>query len=429
MAAKKGGNISSSKDLSEKHPVDRLELLKFLGLKRDHIVVELNCGKGEWTVPAAAIIGEKGAIHSFSLVGEDLEIIEDKISRWRINNIFTYSEGFPPIPLKGDIADFIIIIEDERGSPSPGLIKEINRLSKKHCRLCFICKSPESFDATSNKLLPYGYTIDKKTRPADNCYIFVAHNMETVVALKVRRIAEKLGKELLGLSEKAMRQAVFSERLAGVKPEVAAELLSFLSASASIKKSPYLEILESCLDIDLLKSVLGLEKMSRIYTIAREKSYDDLVRLLMNPAPRGKKHSKYDFVEGRDLMEISLGEKRSLAKGLSKDMLDRLLYDDDPLVIDNLLKNPRLTEHEILKTASRRPVKPDILKVVFESKKWISRYVIKRALVLNPCTPTGIALGLLHFMHQSDLKIIATSGTLHDDIRAGAKELLSKRDR
>ena len=410
-------------------PPDKHELLKFLGLKRGNVVAELNCGTGEWTIPAAALVGDKGEIHAFAKSEKDLEVIEEKISRWHVDNISIYLEDVPPISLNEDIVDFIIFTEGEKGPPSPALITEIIRISKKDGRLCFIAKSHESFDAMSTMLLKCRYVIEKKTRPSGNCYIFAALPQETILSSKVERVAEKLGEELLGLSENEMRRAVFSERLCKVKPEVAADLLSFIYEKASIKKTPYLEILESCLDIDRLRDVLGLEKMSRIYTIAREKGYEGLVRLLMNPRPKGKRHSKYDFVEGRDLLDITLGEKRSLAKGLSKDTLDRLLYDEDPVVINNLLKNPRLTEAEILKVASRRPVKQEILKVVFESEKWISRYVVKRALVLNPCTSTGIALGLLHFMHQSDLKIISSSGTLHDEIRAGAKDLLAREPR
>lgn len=406
---------------------DKHETLKFLGLKREHVVVELSCGSGEWTIPAAAIVGDNGEMHSFARSEKELQSIEEKISSWRISNISTYLAGIYSISLNDDMADFIIISEGEEGPPPSELITEIIRISKKDGRICFIAKSPESFDAMSAKLLEHDYVIYKKTRPASNCYMFAALPQETILSSKVEKVAEKLGKELLGLSENEMRRAVFSERLCNAKAEVVADLLNFIYTEAVKKKSPYMEILESCLDINRLRDVLGLEKMSQIYTKARDKGYDGLVRLLMNPRPRGKKHSKYDFVEGRDLFDITLGEKRSLAKGLSKDTLDRLLYDGDPVVIGNLLKNPRLTELEILKVASRRPVKQEILKVIFESEKWISRYVVKRALVLNPCTSTGIALGLLSFMHQSDLKIILSTGSLHDEIRAGAKELLTKK--
>lgn len=146
----------------------------------------------------------------------------------------------------------------------------------------------------------------------------------------------------------------------------------------------------------------------------------------MNPSPKGKKFSKFDFVEGRDVFDVTLGEKRSLAKGRLKDTLDRLLYDEDPTVIRSILSNPRITEMEVLKIASKRPIKPEILKVIFESKKWSSRYVVKRALVLNPCTPTGIALGLVNFMQYADLKRIATNKTLHEEICTSAAELLKR---
>ena len=154
--------------------------------------------------------------------------------------------------------------------------------------------------------------------------------------------------------------------------------------------------------------------------------YDSVVRLLMNPPPKGKKFSEYDFVEGQAVHDITLGEKRSLAKGLDKDLLDRIIYDEDPIVIRNILSNPRIIERDVLKIASKRPIKSGILKVISESPKWAARYVVKRALVLNPFTPTGIALGLVNVMQYKDLKLIASSGSLHDEIRNSARDLLKR---
>lgn len=121
-----------------------------------------------------------------------------------------------------------------------------------------------------------------------------------------------------------------------------------------------------------------------------------------------------------------MGEKRSLAKGIKKDTLDRLLYDPDPHVIRNLLNNPRITEMDVIKIASKRPNSGEVLTEVFNNKKWAEIYSIKRALVKNPYTPTGLSLGLLHFMLIQDLKEISRDGTIHPAIRKAAEDLLKK---
>ncbi len=78
--------------------------------------------------------------------------------------------------------------------------------------------------------------------------------------------------------------------------------------------------------------------------------------------------------------------------------LEKLLHDQDPGVIRNLLSNPRVTETEVLKLSSRTPVSPRVLEEVARSPRWISRYRVKKALVLNPYTPLGISLPLLGFL-------------------------------
>ncbi len=97
-------------------------------------------------------------------------------------------------------------------------------------------------------------------------------------------------------------------------------------------------------------------------------------------------------------------------------------------MIRTLLMNPRLTESDVLRVASLKPTSPAILEEVFFHSKWIARYRVKKALVLNPYCPPAIALHLLKFMLVSDLQVTAQDENLHPFVQETAHQLLSAKE-
>lgn len=243
---------------------------------------------------------------------------------------------------------------------------------------------------------------------------------------KVSAWTKKLVSDLIVIEKQKTRSVVLAEKIGIFSTQTTVLVINEICRKAEERAPGYQEALFALIDIPAITSVLGYTKMSDIYLTSKAMGMDRVTRLLINPPPKKKRYSEYDFVEGQEVDQITLGMKRSLAKGLSKDTLDRLVYDPDPHVIRNLLNNPRLTERDALKVASRRPTTGMVLMEVFNSRKWIERYSIKRALVKNPFTPTGVALGLVNFMLVQDLKEISRDGTLHAEIRKAAQEILTK---
>lgn len=243
---------------------------------------------------------------------------------------------------------------------------------------------------------------------------------------RVRAWTERLVHDLAHSKEKKIRTTLFAERLGRLKAETIVLVIDEICRKAEERAPGYQEVLFSLIDIPTITSVLGYPKMSEVYLSSKRMGYERVTRLLSNPPPKKKRYSEYDFVEGQVLDHLTVGEKRSLAKGIKKDTLERLLYDPDPHVIRNLLNNPRITEMDVIKIASKRPNSGEVLTEVFNNKKWAERYSIKRALVKNPYTPTGLSLGLLHFMLIQDLKEISRDGTIHPAIRKAAEDLLKK---
>jgi hypothetical protein len=124
---------------------------------------------------------------------------------------------------------------------------------------------------------------------------------------------------------------------------------------------------------------------------------------------------------------MTLGERKALAMSPEKSTLDRLLFDPEPMVIEKLLKNPRLTLEMVVRIAARRPNRPSILRTVFHSSRWSAQYEVKLALARNPYTSPEITFRLLPALHLQDLRDISSDTTLMQEIRDAAKKISLER--
>ena len=126
--------------------------------------------------------------------------------------------------------------------------------------------------------------------------------------------------------------------------------------------------------------------------------------------------------------EVTLGERRALAAGSKRRLLERLLQDPDPLVIEKLLDNPQIRLQDVRVAITRRPTTPDILQVVMEHPKWFSRHGAREAVVRNPYADTGLALKLLPTLGIKILRRIRYSGDLHELVQESATRLVTLRE-
>jgi hypothetical protein len=189
--------------------------------------------------------------------------------------------------------------------------------------------------------------------------------------------------KLQGLPEPAMRLAVLAELAGELAPlELAPVLDAVLIGPASgidVPRETRLAVV-SFLASDLLAGA----QREELLLVALSQRLAGLARALhpgegpqLTPAQARALKSK-----GRPL---TLGERRSLAAGWDRRMLQRLLSDLDPLVVERLLVNPRLREEDV------------------------------------------IALALLSELRPVDLRVVASNHKLDERVRAGAEALLRSR--
>lgn len=242
----------------------------------------------------------------------------------------------------------------------------------------------------------------------------------------IEALAAKLLNDISALTEERMRLALLCKTLAALAPEDSARLLDAVynrdieDKTASIVRS-------LMVDDDAVHRQIGDAAYNSIYLAALRLGLTRISRLFTGYEPHKTGVSGYDEEEFIKMEHLSLGERRALSKSQLKKNIDMLLSDPDPIVIGNLLNNPRITEREVLKIASKRPNSTRILKLIALHPKWSKRYEVAKAVALNPYTLPRISIALIEKMLTQDLSAISDDGTIHPEVRETAKDLLLDR--
>jgi hypothetical protein len=131
-----------------------------------------------------------------------------------------------------------------------------------------------------------------------------------------------------------------------------------------------------------------------------------------------------DYGKGRPL---ALGERKALARKPTRALMDRLLCDPHPDVVRRLLANPRLTEDDVVRLASRRQRKPEVLIAVAESPRWLRSRRVRVALACNPDSPLTVGIRVVQLLLRADLALVASSPKVGAQVRSVCFELLKRR--
>jgi len=226
--------------------------------------------------------------------------------------------------------------------------------------------------------------------------------------------AEALARRLAALPEPAMREAVLAEALAGGAPAALCPMLAAVVTRGRAGGPPFDLALLALGGVLASATALPYERRAALYAAARDGGLYDLADLFLSAEAAAEVASPAPLqVDGRTL---TLGERKSLARGARRDVLDRLLRDPAAPVIRILLGNPRLIERDVVAIAARRPQLPEIQLEIARSRRWIARYAVKLALVLNPSTPTDLSLRLLQ---------VADDAAVGEPVRAAARRRLA----
>jgi len=132
--------------------------------------------------------------------------------------------------------------------------------------------------------------------------------------------------------------------------------------------------------------------------------------------------SKYQLSLG-----LKVAEKIKLGLTGDKEWRNLLIKDANKLVQDAVLKNPRITDGEVIMVAKNKQSSDEMVRLILLNKDWMKLYEIKKALVWHPKTPIPKALRLVGFLTERDLKEIARSRNVQTVISTQARKELERK--
>lgn len=241
--------------------------------------------------------------------------------------------------------------------------------------------------------------------------------------LTVVEIADDVVKKALGILDATQRAAYVCTRLTALEDHQVVEIIHQFMCGAAKRYEGYRDFLESGIDGDMLKEQLGRFKFSRIYHFAKKHEYLDVIALFTVARAARTPDGDEDKFLVYGMADRTVGERKYLARSLDKEKLDKIGYDLNPIVIRQLLINPRLTEIDVVKIAARRPNYPEVLEEIYKNKKWLALYQVKKALVANPYTPPRVAFTLLPFLMKKDMLDMSNDGMVAREVQLEARKL------
>ncbi|MGD9653546.1 MAG: hypothetical protein AB7V12_14370, partial [Candidatus Dadabacteria bacterium] len=145
----------------------------------------------------------------------------------------------------------------------------------------------------------------------------------------------------------------------------------------------------------------------------------------------GEEHHSPDTINQSLHIKISVlnvGQKIKLALLGNREARAILVKDPNRIVSRAVLKNPRITDTEVVHIAQSKIVTDEILREISDSRKWTRLYQVKLALVTNPKTPPHISIGLLKQLREFDLRNLRWNKNLSGVVATAVKNMMKERN-
>jgi hypothetical protein len=139
-----------------------------------------------------------------------------------------------------------------------------------------------------------------------------------------------------------------------------------------------------------------------------------------DPADEGSGLSKYQVS-----LHMGVAEKIKAALNGDKEWRKILIQDANRLVSSAVLKNPRITEGEVLAVANNRGTNEEMIRLITLNREWLKNYAIKQALVVHPRVPLAQALRFMSVLTERDLKMLTKSRDVSQAIVNNARRMLN----
>ena len=129
------------------------------------------------------------------------------------------------------------------------------------------------------------------------------------------------------------------------------------------------------------------------------------------------------------ISELSIAQKIRLATIGNAFARGMLIRDPLKLIAIAAINSPGMTDNEVIKYSANRSLADDVIRVIANTKEWTKLYSVKVHLVNNPKCPMPIAMRLMPFLHDKDMRNVTRSRAIPSAVVQMAKKLLASKGR
>jgi hypothetical protein len=150
------------------------------------------------------------------------------------------------------------------------------------------------------------------------------------------------------------------------------------------------------------------------------RSQEDIEALMEEADQEGL--SKYQIA-----LELKVAEKIKMALTGDKEWRTIMMKESNKLVQAAVMKNPRISDGEVLMVAKTRTSSDDLIRMILLNKDWVKSYEIKKALLIHPKTPPPKAMRFVTYLTMKDLKELAKSRQISSVVANSLRKELQMR--
>lgn len=130
---------------------------------------------------------------------------------------------------------------------------------------------------------------------------------------------------------------------------------------------------------------------------------------------------------GATIRDMELPQKVKLGMLGGKPARKILIRDANRLVKAAVMKNPRLSEPEIIDYGKNPNTDDQVLRTIVKNKTWMKNYLLKVAVVSNPKSPLDISVKWLKHLKDKDLKNLSRSKGIPSALVSQCRKLVELR--
>lgn len=128
-------------------------------------------------------------------------------------------------------------------------------------------------------------------------------------------------------------------------------------------------------------------------------------------------------------LSLGVSEKIKFALTGDKEWRSLLIKDANKLVSGAVIKNPRITDAEVLAIAKSKAQNDDLIRAICANREWVKMYPVRKALVENCKTPLPLALRFMTALGEKDLACLARSKNVSTVVSTQARKLLLAKEK